>query len=117
MGVMAGVNTSFADVGVQRGRRVGAGRRRRSALERGRYRRRGLYRATAIQNGGKGEEAGEAWRGHGCPVPLHGGMRPSAWALKRRPYNGEGRTPPRCARHIGKVKNKVKGAGLKTAAT
>ena len=48
----------------------------------------------AVANGGKGEEAGEAWRGHGCAVPLQ--RRDAAFGLggvKRRPYNGESRVP------------------------
>jgi len=41
----------------------------------------GVWRANgASERSGTGEEADEAWRGHGCAVPLQGKMRPSAWA-------------------------------------
>src|SRR5712672_748363 len=47
-----------------------------------------LWRASgASERGEAGEEAGEAWRGHGCPVPLQ--RQDAAFglgALKRRPY-------------------------------
>jgi len=55
-----------------------------------------LWRTSgALERSGAGEEAGEAWRGHGCAVPLQ--RQDAAFglgALKRRPYNyGKARPP------------------------